>query len=162
LGLWRFYTGGGGDQTAREGGGGLLTLAHQPHKPTGLGWAHFALGTTCFRQGGFAQARTHLGQGIAGYDPQHDHASAFPHGQNPDVACRYTIAAVLWLLGYPDQALQWSQQALTLAQGPADRFTLVGTSFYAAWLHYGLRQVDAVLTQTEAAMTVARAHGLAP
>jgi predicted ATPase len=162
LGLWRFYTGRAEYQTAREVGEALLTLAHQLHDPTGLVWAHFALGTTCFRQGELAQARTHLEQGIAVYDPQHYHASAFRYGQNPDVACRYTIAAVLWLLGYPDQALQWSQQALTLAQGPADRFTLVGTSFYAAWLHYGLRQVDAVLTQTEAVMTLARAQGFAP
>jgi predicted ATPase len=159
LGLWRFYAGRAEFQPARELEEELLTLAQQLHDPTGLTWAHFALGATLLRQGELTRARIHLEQGIAVYDPQHYAASAFRYEQNPDAACRVAVAAVLWLLGYPDQALQRIQQALPLAQGPADRFTLANTRFYAAWVYYGLRQVDAVLAQTEAAMTVARAQG---
>jgi predicted ATPase len=162
LGLWRFATGRAEHQSARQLGEELLTLAHQLHDPTGLTWAHFTLGATLLWQGELARARTHLEQGIAVYDPEHAHASAFRYGQNPAVACRYTVAAVLWLLGYPDQAVQRIQEALPLAQGPADRFTLAGTRYYAAWLHSGLRQVDAVRTQTEAVITLAQAQEFAP
>jgi predicted ATPase len=159
LGLWRFYAGRAEFQPARELEEELLTLAQQLHDPTGLTWAHFAVGATLLRQGELARARIHLEQGIAVYDPQHYAASAVRYEQNPDAACRVAVAAVLWLLGYPDQALQRIQQTLPLAQGPADRFTLANTRFYAAWVYYALRQVDAVLAQTEAAMTVARAQG---
>jgi predicted ATPase len=49
----------------------------------------------------------------------------------------------LWLLGYPDQARQWSEAALTQAQGLGHAFTLQQTLCFSALLHL-LRREAAV------------------
>ncbi len=66
---------------------------------------------------------------------------------------------LLWLLGYPDQALRRSHEALTLARELAHPLSLAGALDYAAWLHQ-LRR-EALITQegAEAAMALAREHG---
>jgi hypothetical protein len=38
------------------------------------------------------------------------------YGLDPGMTCRVFVAHALWLLGYPDQALQKVQEALTLAR----------------------------------------------
>ena len=74
-----------------------------------------ALGPTLLFLGELVSARPHLEQGIALYDPQRHRSHAFlsagPWGVLPVLA-----AWALWLLGYPDQALKRSHEALTLAR----------------------------------------------
>jgi predicted ATPase len=86
--------------------------------------AHYALGLTLNYLGEFAAAQAHLAQGIALYDPQQHPAHAFRYGQDTGVACRAYGAATLWWLGYPEQALQWSHEALALARELAHPFSL--------------------------------------
>ena len=62
-------------------------------------------------------AQAHLEQGIALYDPQQHRAHAFRYGQDPGVVCRSYAASTLWYLGYPDQALQRSHEALDPGPG---------------------------------------------
>ena len=45
-------------------------------------------------------------------------------GQDPGVACQSYACLALWFLGYPDQALKRSQEALTLAQELSHPFSL--------------------------------------
>ena len=115
-GLWGFYHVRGELQTARELGEQLLSLAQRQHDPALLLQAHRALGDTLFWLGEFVPARAHLEQGMALYDPQQHRAHALLYGQDPGMGCRVYAALVLWVLGYPDQALQRSQEALTLAR----------------------------------------------
>ena len=49
----------------------------------------------------------------------------------------------LWLLGYPDQALHESHEALTLAQELAHPFSLAYALVFAAFLHQFRREVQA-------------------
>src|SRR5262249_21758316 len=56
-------------------------------------------------------------QAIALYDPRQHSSLAFLYGgEDPGVTCRGFAAWTLWSLGYPDQALKRSYEALTLAQ----------------------------------------------
>ena len=66
------------------------------------------------------------------------------------VACAYAALA-LWLLGYPDQALQRSHEALTLAQELSHPFSLAFALYLAASLHQLRREVQAAQEQAEAA-----------
>ena len=66
-----------------------------------------------------AAARAHLEQGSALYDPQQHHAHARLYGHDPGVCGLDCAALSLWILGYPDQALQRLREALTLAQALA-------------------------------------------
>jgi hypothetical protein len=67
-------------------------------------------------------AREHLEQGIALYDPQQHCSHAFLYGQDPGLACLSYAAWTLWLLGYPDQARQRSREMLSLIQGLSHPF----------------------------------------
>src|SRR5262249_3074124 len=116
-GLWRFYNNCGEHQRARALGEQLFTMAQQAHDTALLLEAHHALWATLFFTGEFASARAHLEQGRALYDPQQHHAYALLcGGHDTGVCCLSLGACVLWLLGYPDQALQSMHEALTLGQ----------------------------------------------
>src|SRR5262249_54651209 len=64
-----------------------------------------------------------------------------------------------WHLGYPDQALQRSHEALTLAQGSSHPRILANALGYAAELHQLRREVQATQEWAEAEMGLAREHG---
>ena len=51
------------------------------------------------------------------------------------MCCLSYAAWTLWMLGYPDQALQRSQEALTLAQELSHPFSLALGPLFAARLH---------------------------
>jgi predicted ATPase len=58
------------------------------------------------------------------YDPQQHHSLAFVYGTDPGVYSLTALSYVLWPLGYPDQALKRSQEAIALAQALDHPFTL--------------------------------------
>src|SRR5215470_14477301 len=70
LGLQIVYLARAELKTARELAEQLLSLAQNVHNLVFLGLAHNVLGQTLFFLGEFAQAREHLEEGIALYDPE--------------------------------------------------------------------------------------------
>src|SRR5207249_579774 len=152
-GLWYFYLHRVELQTARELGEHLLTLAQQVGDPALRLEAHYALGNTLNYLGEFAAAQAHLAQGISLYDPQRHRAHAVRYGQDPGVVCRAYAGVTLWHLGYPDQALQRSHEALALAREVAHPFSLGMALFFAAWVHQ-CRQ-EGHLTQERADAVIA-------
>jgi adenylate cyclase len=112
--LWGFYYIRGELQTAHELGEQCLALAQRAQGPALLLWAHYALGITLSELGEFISAREHLEQGLTLYDPQkgRSHRALL----DPGVACLSYGALTLWILGYPDQALKRSYEALTVTQ----------------------------------------------
>jgi DNA-binding winged helix-turn-helix (wHTH) protein/predicted ATPase len=123
----------------------------EPDSTLRLG-AHWAFGQTLFFQGEFAPAREHLEQGIGLYDRREHHGPGLRAGFPGDlgVICHCFAAHTRWHLGYPDQALQHIQQALTLADELAHPYSRALALAYAAML-YQFRG-DARLTR-EAAET---------
>ena len=111
-------------QTARALGEQLLHLGQHAVDPTLLTQAHWVLGFTLFFMGAFAPARVHLEHVMALYDPQHHRSHTLLYGQDPGATALYYAALALWYLGYPDQALQRGQQAVTLAQELSHPITL--------------------------------------
>jgi predicted ATPase/class 3 adenylate cyclase len=158
-GLWEFYELQGELQTARELGEQLLTLAQRVGEVDLLQVAHNVLGDTLIWLGEFAVARAHLEQGIALYNPQQHRSHAFLYGEDPGVGCHAFAARVLWCLGYPDQALQRSDEALTLARELAQPFSLSQAQSFAAWVRQFRRESRLTQQQAEAAMTAATELG---
>ncbi|MGZ4172829.1 MAG: AAA family ATPase, partial [Solirubrobacteraceae bacterium] len=72
-----------------------------------VGWSHFFLGE-------LEQAREHLERVLALYDHERHSSHAFTYGDNPATSARSALASVLWLLGYPDQALRCSEENLAI------------------------------------------------
>jgi predicted ATPase len=160
-GLWYFYLVRGEFQTARELGEQLLTLTRNAQDPALRMVAHRALGNTLFWLGEFAPARAHLEQGIALYNPQQHGSLAFVYGQDLAVTCRAWAALTLWLLGYPDQALESIHGALSLARELAHPLSLAYALDWAAMLHRFRREADAAQEHTAAAITLSTERGFA-
>jgi predicted ATPase len=158
-GLWNYNINSARSQRAHELSEQLLTLAQQIQDSALLVAAHRALGTTLFYQGVLPAAHTHLAQGIALYDPQQHRASVFRHGEDSGVICYIFAAWVLWLLGYPEQGLARSQEAVTLAQQSAHPFSLSFVLSFAAVFHQFRREGRATQERAEAAMRLAMEQG---
>jgi predicted ATPase len=115
-GLWNHYLVRAELQTAHTLGAQLLTLAQQVQDSAMRVAAHRALGVTLYHLGAVASAQTHFAQGIALYDSQQHRVYTFLYGQDSGVFCHSYAAWTLRYLGYPDQGLTQSQEAVTLAQ----------------------------------------------
>jgi predicted ATPase len=100
-------------------------------------------------------------QALALYEPQAHRALAVRYGLDLGVASHSRLARELWQLGSPDQALQHSQAARTLAQEVAHPLSLAHAMIYAAIVHQYRREASAVHEQAAAAMTLATAQGFA-
>jgi class 3 adenylate cyclase/predicted ATPase len=161
FGLWGFYTVRLEHQTAREMAEQLLTVAHQQQEPSLVLQGHRALGDTLCCLGEFVAARAHLERGIALYDPQKHGNHAFVYGQDPGMGCLAHVAPTLWYLGFPDQALQRSHEALTLMQELVHPFSLVFALNYTAHLSMLRREWHVVQAHAEAAIALATAQGFA-
>ncbi|TMA50719.1 MAG: adenylate cyclase, partial [Deltaproteobacteria bacterium] len=115
-GLWDCHSVRAEHKAAHELGGQLLTLAQSGQDPAFLVEAYRALGVTLFWLGKLVPAREHIEQSILLYDSRQHRSYVSLYGQDPGVICLCRVALVLCYLGYPDQALKRSQEALTLAQ----------------------------------------------
>jgi predicted ATPase len=156
-GLYAFYLVRAEHERARELAEQCLSLAQNVHNPIFLVWAHQMLGNTLFWLGEFALAREHLEAGIALYDPQqHRFYGAL---EDPGVYCLSYAVLALWCLGYPDQALQRSHAALTLAQELSQPFSLATALDFAARLHQARREVQAVQERAEALVALSTEQG---
>src|SRR5262249_15638922 len=116
MGLRFFYTALGELQTARELGEQLLRLAQDATDAGLLVEAHYARAVPLHFLGKFVSAREHLEEAMALYDPKLHRDHAVRYGLDPGVAARSLVAWLLWELGYPDQALEKTREALSLAR----------------------------------------------
>ena len=106
----------------------MLRLAREIDEPALRVTAHYTLGTVLLYLGEIVGSREHFLQGIELCESSEGQRLTMPDGRDPGVSCRAQMARVLWLLGYPDQALTMSDAAqalaLELAQPLAQAFAL--------------------------------------
>ena len=159
MGLWVFYLVRGESQTAYALGEQLLRAAQSVQDPALLLEAHYALGDTLFWLGELLPARTHLEQSLALYDPQQHRALASLYGEDAGVFSLAYMSFLLWWLGSPQQAVQKSQEALTLAQEVSHMYSLALAPFYAAGVHQLRREGQAAQARAEEVLALAQAHG---
>jgi class 3 adenylate cyclase/predicted ATPase len=154
-GLWVYYSARAEYRMGRELGEQLLTLAQQAQEPAMLVAAHRALGTTLFLLGAVASAHTHFTQGIALYDPQQHVASASLYEEDSGVVCHSFASWALWYLGYPDQGLAQSHEAVTLAQYVAHPYSLSFALSRAGWFHQFRREGQTAQERADATIVLA-------
>ena len=123
-GLCAFYLNRAELQTARELGEQLLRLAQSVQDPallSGLTWRWGAL-VLAWR---VCLCPDHFEQAIALYDPQqHPRSTVALRARTLGWFAYPVQPMILWSLGYPDQALKRSHEALTLAQELSHPFSL--------------------------------------
>jgi class 3 adenylate cyclase/predicted ATPase len=151
-GLWLFYLVRAKLESAHELGRQLLRLAQGMRDSALLLASHLVLGLTLFYLGRFTSAGEHFEEGMRIYDPKEHHSLAYSYGDDPGVVCLSYSAFGLWLLGYPEQALNRDREALALAQEISHPFSLAFALNFSARLHQCLR--DEQVTQERADGTI--------
>jgi len=159
FGLHRFYVGRLQLHTAREIGETLLRLAQRAEDPALAVIAHYALGTTWLFFGALPAARLHLEEAIARYTPDQRRALVFRFGRDLGSSCRIHAALLLWLLGYPEQALARLHEALALVHELPHPFSLAHVRCWAAYVYQFCWDVPAVHEQAEAAVALSIEQG---
>jgi predicted ATPase len=127
-------------QRARELAEEALNLAQQTEDPLLVAPGHWRLGFVLFGLGEYTAARAHLEGMISFYEPQHHHRLVSLCGSDAGVSALAYDACCLWCLGYPDQALMRSQEALALARELGHPFSLADVLCYAGCLFNEMRR----------------------
>jgi tetratricopeptide (TPR) repeat protein len=156
--LWLFYFVRYELQTTHELVEQMMRLAQSVQDQYLLSLAHKALGCTLYQLGELTSARPHLEQAIALYNPQ-THPRHTVNTADPRVECLSYASHTLWLLGYLDQALKRSHEALALAAGLSHPFTLAYALGHAARDHLNRREEQVARERAEAAITLSTEHG---
>jgi predicted ATPase/class 3 adenylate cyclase len=160
FGLWLAHLVRAELETARELGEQLLNLAEHAKDRALLLEAHRALGATLCYLGNFVASQERLEHGIALYDSQQHHSRTFFHYlADARMTCLSYSAAVLWFLGYPDQALRRIHEVLALAKAVDHPFSKSVALYFAGMVHQCRREVGAAQEQAEAVKAISTEQG---
>ena len=159
MGLGLFHTMQGTHQTAQEIGRHLLSLAHRLDDQVALLYANATFGITTLYLGDLAAGRGHLEQGLT----LADHLPPRLLGMNSlfdfGVVCRIGVAWALQQLGYPDQARQRGEEALTLTQGMASPYNRCNLLLFLACFHLFRQEWRMAQQWVEEALSLAKTLG---
>jgi tetratricopeptide (TPR) repeat protein len=135
-GLWQSANGTGMIRECRRLSDRLLQLTA---RETDVGLrlqGHHSAWATCLFSGEPASAREHCDAGRRLYDPeQHRSHSLLYGGHDPGACARFLGAMIYWLLGYPQQALTLSTEAVEMAERLAHPLSLEIALLFGAMLH---------------------------
>jgi predicted ATPase len=118
-----------------------LGLAQLIQDPLHVALGYRYMGAIFLCLGEFTTARAHLEQMISFYEPaQHHHALVSLRGSDAGTSALAYDACCLWCLGYPEQALKRSQEALAAARALGHPFSLADVLCYAGGFFSELRR----------------------
>jgi adenylate cyclase len=158
-GLFLYYMVRGQTQTAHGIAKQLLDLAQSSDDPAKLLLAHGFVGISLYWRGELAPAHTHFEQFATHIDPPRQRHTAVFYGMDVATGCSGYAAWPLWILGYPDQALERIQRTLSLAQERGHLSTSVMALHHAALGHVLRREPRIAQELVEAGLTLSNEHG---
>lgn len=146
-------------EKTQELGEQLLRLAQCQQDPVAFLGAYLQLGGAAFGLGAFALARQHFEQTRVFYDSRQHRSHVSLLSVNLGVFGLAWGTHPLWLLGYPNQALTQSHEALTLAQELSHPLSQALALAYAAMLQQFRRDDQAAYELAEATKRLCTEHG---
>jgi len=136
----------------------ILRLAEHQDDRSMLADGHLVLGYNLAFLDDLHGGLEHLDQGIACFDSAQQSSRRFRLGHNPGVACLTTSAFILWMLGFPDRALERANAAVALAVELEHPFTMAYALFHSAFLHLWRREPELVRDRAVGVLDVAEDH----
>ena len=159
-GLQIFYRNQGPVARAIELGAELLDLAKRTGETSHVLLAHSALAHSLFPRGDFSKALEHCEQALAVYDPSEHRSLGYVYGLDPGISSLNLSSWALWQLGYPERALQRSDQSIELAREGTHLFSIASALVYAAVIHLLRGEPPATMERAEEAIAISTQHGL--
>ena len=161
-GLWFVRAVDGAWEAANELVDDLFRVAERLDDPAFRMQAHHAGWGTSTNIGEHRAARDHVRRGLALHDPKLHSAHALLYGgHDPKVCAKGQGALSLWLLGYPDQAAQSADEAVTLGEGLSHHPSLAHALLWAALVHQLRQDPQAVYGYAERLRVLGTEHKLA-
>jgi class 3 adenylate cyclase/predicted ATPase/ribosomal protein L40E len=159
-GLSRVYNSRGELQASLDLSEQLLSTAQRLKDPALLLEAHHTLWTILFTLGELDAAQKHAEYGVANYNQQeHSHLASLYGGHDPGVCGLRHAAMTLWLLGYPDQALKRSQEAVALAQNLSHPYSLAQALYVLGRVHQQRGELETASTWIDAITQIGTERG---
>ena len=138
----------------------LLNLAQHNNEPLSLQFAHYAIGNSLLWAGQLEKSRFHFEQSIALYQPSHHATMVSDFGENARVSSGCLLSWVMWLQGFPEQAVTVVNRALSLARQTNHPYSMGFALCCSAILHRWLRQVETTGQLALEALALSQKHGL--
>ncbi len=135
-GLWNHTFVTGDCDVARDIAEECLDLVKGDGERSRLLAAHSALGQTLVALGRLDTAQDHLEKSIALYEPEEDRTLCLVYGEDPALTSLGWLTWVLWIRGFPEQALARSRESLGKAQELSHAVTTGLSLCYAAYLRW--------------------------
>ena len=159
LGLGAFYGHRAQYQAAREIYDQIFALARAAGDPESLMLAHWGPGYLLLHMGEFLSARSHLEKALEVYDPHKHQWLVTVFTLDMGVSCLSWLSWALFFLGYPDQALQRSGEAMALARQISHPFSLAIALATASILHSFALDAQGTRELAEEAIEICRQKG---
>ena len=137
----------------------LFQLAQSEGDQTQRLVAHRVLGSQLVLQAKYTEGLELLQQGLALYDREQHRSLAYVYGQDIGVVCQQWSAWTLWFLGYPDQALNMSREAVLLARETSHPMTEVYVAVFTAMFHRFRGEMEPAIELAERAAKEAADQG---
>ena len=140
----------------------LLVIGKQQADTGVLLEAHHSAWTSNFAGGTLRSVIEHAKEGMALYDIDQHHSQTFVYGgHDPGVCCRFMGAIALCLLGFVDQARDWSKDGVTLAEKLGHQFSMALALSFTTSVYYLRREAPVVQQYTERLSALCAEHGIA-
>jgi adenylate cyclase len=138
----------------------MLARAQSASQPKLLVQGNLSLGQASFHLGRFLVAREHLETAIAIYEGER-RGQRFTHfgGVDIGVVALCFAGRTLWMLGYPDRALQRINEALSLAREISHPHSLVFAENFSCVLHQYKREFGAAKESIDHMLALSAEHG---
>lgn len=125
--------------TAREDAEQVLRLAQQVGDARLILTSHLVSGAAALYLAEYDKAREHLEEVVDLYDPAQHRDLAYQQGQDPGVQAIAFLSRILWLQGYPEQALAQCMEVHTLSEELDHPYTSTIAALHAATLRAWVR-----------------------
>jgi predicted ATPase len=159
-GSWRLEAGHANFERGLEIAQKLLKLANRLADPGLSLQAHHCLWASLFHLGRHDECLEHVSEGVRLYDAGNYRAHVAVYGgHDPKVCGTGERAFSLWLLGFPDQALAASREAMVWARRLAHAGSLVHALDMSLLLHRYRRDAQTVQGRADELIQYSDAHG---
>ncbi|OBB15863.1 hypothetical protein A5662_06490 [Mycobacteriaceae bacterium 1482268.1] len=138
----------------------FVVLSQQQQQSATLAVGHRMVANTAWWQGVLTEARDHSRRGLSYYRFEQPGLSDVNYGQDSGVCCGWIGALSLWVLGFPDQALQSMHQTERHARELAHPLSVAQALLFAAHLRQLRREPSEAHAYAQDAIALCEEHGL--